>query len=82
MLCYLRVAEVANDNLVDGAGSLGTDMTLGAEPAGMGGTSSRPQRRAAAARGSGGGEKRKSSKKDDLRSKNREAQRRFREKQK
>ncbi|CAL8470015.1 g9557 [Coccomyxa elongata] len=64
------------------SGSLGTDMTLGAEPAGMGGTSSRPQRRAAAARGSGGGEKRKSSKKDDLRSKNREAQRRFREKQK
>ena len=56
-------------------------MTLGAELAGTSGTSSRPQRRAAGARG-GTGEKRKSSKKDDLRSKNREAQRRFREKQK
>lgn len=55
-------------------------MTLGAEMAATGGTSSRPQRRAAGARGTG--EKRKASKKDDLRSKNREAQRRFREKQK
>ncbi len=62
------------------AGSLGTEMTLGAEMAATGGTSSRPQRRAAGARGTG--EKRKASKKDDLRSKNREAQRRFREKQK
>ena len=78
----LKLTEVLDNKHVDGAGSLGTDMTLGAEPAAMGGTSSRPQRRASAARGSGGGEKRKSSKKDDLRSKNREAQRRFREKQK
>ncbi|BDA44030.1 hypothetical protein COCOBI_05-2140 [Coccomyxa sp. Obi] len=78
----IELTAGATPQTSDGAGSLGTDMTLGAEPAATGGTSSRPQRRAAAARGSGGGEKRKSSKKDDLRSKNREAQRRFREKQK
>lgn len=66
---------------VRGAGSMGTEMTLGAElPATTGGASSRPQRRGSGGRGSG--DRRKSSKKDDLRSKNREAQRRFREKQK
>ena len=62
-----------------GAGSLGSQAPSPTVDGGPSATSARSGARRG--RGPGVGEKRKS-KKDDLRSKNREAQRRFREKQK